>query len=179
MSKKSIDRKKAGEFIERRLEEGVSRQEILSVLKEQYYDEKSLANMIAFTPDPQKRADSITLIYMLVATTALIGIFQFVYAFGLYNHSPEDSVWIVVRVMLGLGVVAWSRYLSGANGALLQVHSLLAFLTVLLYFLRLTTFEVIFLLLSAVMALVLRQRLFSHAGFTGARKDKKGNWILG
>lgn len=165
--------------INRRLIAGENKQHILNELKEQYYDQKSLAAMIASLPDPDKKAENTTLIYMLVAVTAMVGIFQFLYIVDLFLESTATVVVVAVRFIFGALLLLWTKYISMALGNFLTVHILHTLMLTLVFYTSFSTFEIIFLLLSGIIALVLRQRLFPHLGFAGAKKDATGNWILG
>ncbi len=178
MSKKSIT-KEAGLQIQQQVAEGRDRHEVLNEMKAQYFDEKRLASSIAAIPNPDKKAESQTLIYMFLAVIAMLGVFQFLYALGLYSHEPATTTDVLIRIAAGLGVLAWTRFMAKLNGAFLQLHIVFSIGFSIGFFQHLTTVELLFILCSGALALMLRLKLFPHMGFSEARKDKDGNWMLG
>lgn len=181
--KKSLNRKEVAVIIKSKLQEGIARQEILNELSEQYYSKSTIATMIASTIDPQAKEKYKALNNLLLALLVLSAIAKLLLGIAVLSSLsplliPFAILFPFISIVLAIEVYKYSGHIYG-------IVSLFSFGSILRTFANFTDlefdgyFDIAVLLVIALLALYLKDKMLPHYGFLGPKKDSEGNYILG
>ena len=161
MSKKSINKKEVNKSIQEKVNQGISRTEILNELSEIYFDKKTLSLLIAAIPDPTRKEK-----YKLLNLAQV--------SIGL---TPFAILMPIINIYFALEVSKYKGYIYNILG-LLTIAGILNTMTQLnesgLYGIA----DLIFGLLIAGLAFYLGNKLFPNYGLRGPKKNTNGEIIL-
>ena len=182
MSKKSINKKEVNKSIQEKVNQGISRTEILNELSEIYFDKKTLSLLIAAIPDPTRK-EKYKLLNNVLLGLLLVTIFsKIIVGFSLLAQvsiglTPFAILMPIINIYFALEVSKYKGYIYNILG-LLTIAGILNTMTQLnesgLYGIA----DLIFGLLIAGLAFYLGNILFPNYGLRGTKKNRNGEIIL-
>lgn len=182
MKKKSINTKQVNKLIETRINEGKPRNEILEELSETYFDKKTLATLIAMTPEIERKKKYkiyndilLGLLILTIILKVLIGVLLLanvsIYAIPFAFLMPLLAVFFAIEV-------------SRLKAYIYRVLGLMAIVSIGDSLGNLENFNFWFILDISIgvgitfLAFYLGNQMFPNYGFSGPKKDEKGNILL-
>lgn len=186
MGKKSINTKEVYRLIEIRLEESTPKTEILEELSEVYFDKKTIAKLIAMTPNAKIKGkyrllNNILLVLLLFTITlkVLFGVLLLV-NISIYA-TPLAFLFPFINIFFSFEVSKYRGYIYKALG----LFAIVGVLNTLLY-VNYSEFwggiDIFLNIVIASIAFYLGFKMFPNYGFTGPKKNKNngnnGNYVL-
>jgi hypothetical protein len=180
MNKKSINHKEVKTIIKEKLDQGISRNEILLELSEIYFDKSSLTGLVASYPNPEriikyKYLNNI-LLYFLIITIIfkiLVGIILF---------SASSLLLIPLAFLLPIINIYFAFEVSKYKG---YIYNLLGILTVAGILRSLGdlqgvygVLDVMICLFIVLLSFYLGRKMFPNYGLFGVKKNQSGEAIL-
>ncbi|MCZ4696466.1 hypothetical protein DWB61_17520 [Ancylomarina euxinus] len=182
MSKKSINKKEVNKTIKDKVNQGVSRIEILNELSEKYFDKKTLSMLIAATPDPTriekyKLLNNILLglIFITIISKILLGFFIFSQISTALI--PLAFLFPILNFMFAFEVSKYKGYIYNILGVITVagIFNVLGKINENIFF---GVIDIMIGILIAGLAFYLGNKMFPNYGLIGPKKDSKGEIIL-
>jgi hypothetical protein len=172
MTKKYINKKEVKRTVAEELQNGKSKNEILSELEEVYYEKDILMKIIAGTPNPEKRK-KLKLLNIILGIAAIVIVLFRVLAFGI---DYVGSGLTLLTLILGISIFSYEAISY-------RLISVICVITFIRYFMNygISTFLLIDLGLTAVIVSLgfhLGSKLFPNYGILGPTKDGDGKPIF-
>jgi len=182
MSKKSINKKEVIKVIGEKVNQGVSRTEILNELSEKYFDKKTLSMLIAATPDPTriekyKLLNNILLglIFITIISKILLGLF--IFSQVSIALIPLAFLFPILNILFAFEVSRYKGYIYNILGiiTLAGIFNMLGKMGENGVF---GIIDIIIGLLIAGLAFYVGNKMFPNYGLIGPKKNSKGEIIL-
>jgi hypothetical protein len=182
MTKKSINRKEVSQIIEARLQENISKKEILNELSEQYFDKKTISTLIASTPDAQTKEKFKPLNSLLIGFLVLTIVLKIL--IGIALLSSISMVLIPFAFLIPFISVLFAFEVSKFKGYIYNILGLLAIASIFKALGDLGDAKTLGLIDISIVAAIaglsfyLGHKMFPNYGLLGPKKDNQGNIIL-
>lgn len=187
--KKAIGSKETKEIqliIDEKFRAGVGKQAIIDELWTKFFDKDALAQLVAFTPDPERKAQYQVLNRVLVALLSCavvipaLGVAAAVISINIFS----GLLWLPLLLMLGTSIGAVAKFkgngyrLAGlASFTVLLVNCMVLPNTLLAWWIF--GFFSVLLVITGTLGYYLGKKLFPQYGLVVCRiKDSQGNYIL-
>ena len=183
MSKKSINKKEVIKVIGEKVNQGVSRAEILNELSEIYFDRKSLSILIAATPDPTKIEKYKLLNNILLGLIFITIISKILLEFFIFSQvsialTLGAFLFPILNFMFAFEVSKYKGYIYNILGMITVagIFNVLGKINENIFF---GVVDIMIGILIAGLAFYLGNKIFPNYGLVGPKKDSKGEIILG
>jgi hypothetical protein len=179
MNKKSLNRKEANKTIQEKIAKGVSREQILNELCEQYYDKSSIAKLIASTPDPMKKEQYNKFNFALLAML-LMTILAKIWV-GITVLSTVSLFLIPLAFAFPLLYILFAFEVANFRGYIYRILGLIAIAGIFKILSDLNDSNIVFVLIDIVLSLIIAaiafyigHKVFPNYGLLGPRKYSNG-----
>jgi hypothetical protein len=183
MNKKSLNAKEVTKKIKSELDQGVSRLTILNALCEIYYDKKSIAKLIASTPDPLKRTKYQTLNNILLGLLVITIITKIL--IGMAVLSTVSLYLIPAAFLLPIISILFAFEVAKFRGYIYKILGILAIAGILKMLSNIGKSDIILLsidvcvsLIIACLAFFIGAKVFPNYGLFGPKKGSDNEILL-
>ena len=183
MNKKSLNAKEINKTIKSELDKGVPRLTILNALSEVYYDKKTIARLIASTPDPLKKSKYQPLNNILLGLLVITIIIKIL--IGMAVLSTVSLYLIPAAFLFPLISILFAFEVAKFRGYIYKILGILAIAGILKMLSNIGESDMVLLLIDVSVSLIIAclaffigAKVFPNYGFLGPKKGSDGDILL-